>query len=239
MCKTPTGTGVPVGLTIMQCTNAGQVLSRGGNVPTTGGCVASANQAVLMKAIPILDSENQELQLRKVDGQDYVKVWDPSLGAETWQVWTPPSDATTTDLGQPSLADKINSFFGSTVGKVVSTGNQDATNQGTLNTGGETGQDSTLFQQNAFGKIFAPFTGTQQVGLNEESTPGPGEKGLPLLPKLGGLTSSAPSQQEENSVQIESASSISTSSTVSMAPHTVTLSLAAAAIALIVALLLM
>jgi len=58
----------------MQCTNAGQVLARGGR-PNTGTCTAQpAAQQALMKALPMVDSETGELEIQKMEGKYYVKV---------------------------------------------------------------------------------------------------------------------------------------------------------------------
>ena len=106
-----TGTGVPVGLLLMQCTNAGQVVARAGTAPGGGSCVAAA-QPQVMSAVPILDNEDGTLELRSAGGRDYVKVYDPALGKATWQVM-PPDMATAYSSLLPKL-DTITPGTGNT-----------------------------------------------------------------------------------------------------------------------------
>ena len=72
----------------MQCTNAGQVITRGGQVGGGGGNCVATPQAQVMRAVPILD-EDGNLEVMSVVGQKYVKVYDPALGIERWEYMPP------------------------------------------------------------------------------------------------------------------------------------------------------
>ena len=100
-----TGTGLPVGLVLAQCTNIGQVLARGGQVSTNGNCVQSQTQQV-MSAVPILDNEDGTLEIKLKGGKQYVKVYDPLLNATRWQAWTLPLNTDLVPLGGEMAADK-------------------------------------------------------------------------------------------------------------------------------------
>ena len=84
-----TGTGVPVGYLVLQCTNAGQVLARGGQLAASQQCVAARNQ-VLMSATPIVDNEEGTLEFKTNNGNNYIKVYDPALNATRWKLWNLP-----------------------------------------------------------------------------------------------------------------------------------------------------
>ena len=98
-----TGTGVPVGLLVLQCQTAGQVLARGGPITNGGTCIQTLqNPQTLMRAIPIADNEEGTLEFKSINGQEYVKVYDPLLNVTRWQAWEPPPAAAAAAAVQPS-----------------------------------------------------------------------------------------------------------------------------------------
>jgi len=73
-----------VGYYVAQCNGAGQVLARGGSLPNTGNCVRAQSQA-LMSATPVMSTQDGRLEIKSLEGQDYLKVYDPSLSSTRWQ----------------------------------------------------------------------------------------------------------------------------------------------------------
>jgi len=94
------GTGVPVNYVIMQCTNAAQVVARGGTLSATGGCVAARTQS-MSSSMPIVDSQSGGLQIKNMAGNDYIKVYDAGLNATMWKVWDPSSSQGSMKLLMP------------------------------------------------------------------------------------------------------------------------------------------
>jgi len=54
--------------------------------------VTTRNRA-LMSSTPIGDNENGVLQIKTMDGEDYIKVYDPLLNTTMWRVWDPLSSS--------------------------------------------------------------------------------------------------------------------------------------------------
>jgi len=65
-----------------------------------------------MKAVPMLDNETGQLEFKRIDGQDHVKVYDPLLKDTTWQLWDPPALSPEADSMMGSVGGLSNLFEG-------------------------------------------------------------------------------------------------------------------------------
>ena len=99
-----------------------------------------AQQQQVMSAMPMVDGEEGNLEIKTQGGQQYIKLYDPVLG-ETWGKWVPPEAANLAHADGVQPKDK--SFF-SKFGDVASfTGQQVETGYGTTS-GPASGAGSSL-----------------------------------------------------------------------------------------------
>jgi len=104
----------------MQCTNVGQVVARGGN-PNVGRCFQTG-AATVMKATPIINSEEGTLDTMQHGGVDYVKVYDPLQGVTRWQAWpNGGGDGASTATTGLALLPKLNAIKQNVVGANTAT----------------------------------------------------------------------------------------------------------------------